>query len=76
MRTTVDLDDDVAAAVGRLRRESGIGVSEAVNQLARSGLTVRPERKPFVQRTARLGLKIDVTNVADALDVAEGPEHR
>ena len=71
MRTTVTLDDDVAAAVERLRRERGLGLSEAVNQLARRGLTVRSARKPFRQRTARLSLKLDVTNVAEALELLD-----
>lgn len=75
MRTTVTLAEDVAAAVARKRREQGIGVSEAVNQLIRSGLR-RPPRRSFRQRTARLGLRIDVTNVADALEVLDGPISR
>ena len=37
MRTTVNLDDDVSAALDRLRRERGLGRSEAVNELVRSG---------------------------------------
>ena len=76
MRTTIDLDDDVAAAVRRLRREEGLGLSEAVNRLARRGLVDRSDRKPFVQRTASVGLKIDVSNVEEALDIAEGPFRR
>jgi hypothetical protein len=39
MRTTIDLADDVAAAVEKACRERGIGVSEAVNELARAGST-------------------------------------
>ena len=73
MRTTVTLDDDVAAAVRTLQRERGVGVSEAVNQLVRSGLTIRPARPPFRQRTVRLGLKVDVSNVAEALEVLDVP---
>jgi hypothetical protein len=76
MRTTVTLDDDVAAAVARLRRDRGIGLSEALNDLARSGMTVRPSRKRFRQRTASLGLRIDVSNVAEALDLLDGPASR
>jgi hypothetical protein len=76
MRTTVNLDDDVAAAVDRLRRERSIGLSEAVNELARAGLRVKAVPRPFRQRTADLGLRIDVTNVAEALEILEGPEHR
>ena len=38
MRTTLSLDDDVAAAVQRLREERHLGLSEAVNELVRAGL--------------------------------------
>ncbi|MBA2263154.1 MAG: ribbon-helix-helix protein, CopG family, partial [Chloroflexi bacterium] len=50
MRTTVTLDKDVAAAVRRLRLSEGMGLSEALNRLARAGLTVKPSSKPFRQR--------------------------
>ena len=76
MRTTVSLDDDVTAAVRRLQRERGIGVSEALNLLARAGLTVKPGRRPFRHRSLKLGLKVDVTNVADALELLDGPGGR
>jgi Ribbon-helix-helix protein, copG family len=76
MRTTVTLDDDVAAAVRHLQRERGVGVSEALNQLARSGLNVRLERRPFRQRSVRLGLKVDVRNVSEALELLDGPAAR
>ena len=76
MRTTVNLDDDVAVAIDRLRREQGVGVSEAVNRLARAGLRQKPERARFRQRSARIGLKVDVTNVAEALEVLDGPSAR
>ena len=77
MRTTINLDPDVAAAVDRLRRREGLGVSEALNRLARAGL-VKPERRTrFKQRTADLGgFLVDVSNVQEALDVAEGPNRR
>lgn len=76
MRTTVKLDDDVAAAVQRLRAERGLGVSEAVNRLARAGLTVKPARSAFRQRSAPLHLMVDVTNVAEALELLDGPAGR
>lgn len=77
MRTTINLDPDVAAAVDRLRRDEGLGLSEALNRLARAGLA-RPGRRPrFKQRTADLGgFLVDVSNVQEALDVAEGPLRR
>ncbi len=76
MRTTVEFDDDTAKVIDQLRRERGIGVSEAVNELIRRGLLPRPEGEPFRQTTHPLGLRIDVTNVAEALDLIEGPEAR
>jgi hypothetical protein len=76
MRTTVTLDDDVAAAVARLRRERGVGVSEALNGLARAGLTVKNNKRPFRQRSVRIGLSVDVTNVAEALEQLDGPAAR
>jgi len=76
MRTTITLQKDVAAAVARLRREEGIGLSEALNRLARAGLAQRKKRRPFRQRSVDQGLLIDVSNVAEALELAEGPDHR
>ena len=76
MRTTVDLDDDASRAVQRLREESGMGVSQAVNELIRRGLLPRPEAGPFRQRTRSLGLRVDVSNVAVALEDLDGVEAR
>lgn len=76
MRTTVVLDADVAAAVERLRREAGIGFSDAVNELIRVGLRVTPPARSFRQRTSSLGLRIDVGDVAEALETLEGPARR
>ena len=76
MRTTVEFDEDTAKAVERLRREQGLGVSEAVNALIRRGLLQRSRVEAFRQTTHALGLKIDVSNIAEALEVLEGPEAR
>lgn len=77
MRTTVTLADDVAAELERLRRERSIGVSEALNELARAGMARRQQPRPrFVQRTHEIGLGIDVANVAEALEQIEGPDYR
>ena len=76
MRTTLSLDDDVAAAVQRLRDERHIGLSDAVNQLIRAGLAAPVRHAPFRQRTVNLGLRVDVSSVADALEHLEGPEAR
>ena len=76
MRTTVEFDDDAARAIERLRREEGIGVSEAVNRLIREGLLPRDRSTPFRQSVRALGLTLDVSNVAEALEVLEGSEAR
>lgn len=76
MRTTVEFEPDTSAAIKELRRESGMGVSEAVNALIRRGLMAGQKRPHFSQKTSRLGLKIDVSNVGDALEILEGPDAR
>ncbi len=76
MRTTVTLDQDVAAAVRRLRTTEGLGLSEALNRLVRTGLTVKQPTRKFQQRTVRLGLQVDVTNIGEALEVLDGPTGR
>ena len=76
MRATVEFDDDTAKAVEQLRQELGLGVSQAVNELIRRGLMPRPEAAPFRQRTRPSGIRIDVSNVAAALEDLEGIEAR
>jgi hypothetical protein len=79
MRTTVEFEEDTARALDRLRNRTGMGVSEAVNHLVRRGLLVEdglPGPSSFVQPTRRLGLRIDVSNVADAIDALEGSRTR
>jgi hypothetical protein len=71
VRTTVNLDDDVAAAVERLRVDEGLALSEAVNRLARAGIARPRTRATYVHRSAPLGLKVDVSNVAEILDLLD-----
>jgi hypothetical protein len=76
MRTTVVLDDDVAAAIHQMQRERSTGLSEVVNDLIRAGLTAKRPSEPFQQRSERIGIRIDVSNVAEALELLEGPTAR
>jgi len=69
------LDDDTAAAVEELRR-TGYGRSAAVNELIRRGLTRPAASRRFRQRTSEGHALIDVTNVAEVLDVLDGPARR
>lgn len=73
MRTTITFDADVAAAVDNVRHERHVGVSEVVNELIRLGLTSSRDRTAFHQETASMGLKIDVANVAEAMELLDGP---
>lgn len=72
MRTTVVIDSDVAGEVERLRR-AGMGLSEALNLLARRGMARgrSPEATTYKHRTSPIGLKVDVANVADVLDLLD-----
>lgn len=72
MRTTITLADDVAAEMERLRREDGLGPSEALNLLARRGIAVRASRPaPYRHHAADVGVRIDVRNVGEVLDLLD-----
>lgn len=82
MRTTLTLDEDVAAKLKAEARRSGRSFRETVNEVLRRGLALaRPvaARPPFrvVARDLgdlRPGLSLD--SVADLLEQVEGPLHR
>lgn len=76
MRTTITFDADTAAAIQELRRERGVGVSAAVNELIRRAAARGPERARFVQETSAGGALIDVTNIGEVLEYLEGPAYR
>ncbi len=82
MRTTLTLDEDVAAKLKSEARQSGKSFREVVNNALRRGLALRREAKgtkPFrvVARDLgelRPGLRID--SVADLVEQVEGVRHR
>lgn len=71
MRTTVNLDDDVAAEVARLRRERGVGLSEAVNELARAGIAASGVEYIYRPPVHDMGALVDLSNVADVLELLD-----
>jgi len=82
MRTTVTLDEDVAAKLqAEMRRQRSNNFKEVLNDVLRRGLLVRRElaaSKPFRVRARRMG-KIPGTNydnVGELLEQLEGPEHK
>lgn len=74
MRTTITLADDVAAGIEKLRRERDLGLSEAVNDLVRAGLTRERSRSSFRQRTYDMGLKVDIANIGEAIELLEAED--
>lgn len=77
MRTTITLADDVAAAVERLRRERGTGISEVVNDVLRQGLAARPALRRFRQKTSKMGEPaLPLDDVAGLLEALDGPAAR
>jgi len=76
MRTTLNLDDDVAAELSATARHSGRSLSRAANELLRAGLraTRQPAApveayEPPVFDTGRP--LMDVSDIAAALDVLD-----
>jgi hypothetical protein len=82
MRTTLTLDDDVAAALERLRRTRRGSFRDLVNEALREGLkglTTPPRKRTrFQTRAVDLGrcLLGNVDNVAEILAVAEGDSYK
>jgi hypothetical protein len=76
VRTTLTLDDDVAALLNRERRKSGEPFKQVVNRFLRAGLAAqsRPPWKPFVVTPINLGLRKDYVKVEELLEELEGPD--
>jgi hypothetical protein len=77
VRTTLSLDDDVAALLNREVRKSGEPFKQVVNRAIRAGLTTpaQPGRKPFKVKPFDLGVP-HFEKVQELLEYLEGPEYR
>lgn len=82
MRTTLTLDDDVAARLERLREERRVPLKALVNEALRKGLAVLddPPRRRAAPPTSPVSLGgellPDVDDVSETLAVAEGDARR
>ena len=78
MRTTLTLDDDVAALLKKEARKSGEPFKQILNRYLRLGLTAsrQPAGKAFKVKPINLGLPRDFDKVEDLLEYLEGPGHR
>jgi hypothetical protein len=78
MRTTLSLDDDVAALLERVREASGASLKDVVNAALREGLvklSARPARpRRFRTKAVDCGKCYlpNLDNVSEALAAAEG----
>ncbi len=57
MRTTITLDEDVAARLRRLTRERGISFKDAVNTALRAGLGQERQARRYAVPTYDMGLR-------------------
>jgi plasmid stability protein len=81
MRTTLTLDDDVAAALEQRRRASRHTLKQEVNDLLRAGLAHLEETRPattFRVEPLRIGKSLveNFDDVSAVLALAEGERYR
>lgn len=75
MRTTINLDPDVLAAVDRLSQREGLGRSEAVNALLRHGVLAAeraaPQPAPGFGTFAGGAPAMDLDNIGEVIEAME-----
>ncbi len=78
MRTTLTLDDDVAARLIELQRRKGLAFKDAVNEVLRRRLEVELSQtaviKPFKVIARPMGIKpgLNYANIGELLEQMEG----
>lgn len=81
MRTTLSIDEDVAALLEQEVRRTGDPFKVAVNRILRLGLIAaqqQPRQEPFVVRPFNVGPPpgMNFDNIEEVLEALEGPTHR
>ena len=82
MRTTLTIDDDVAALLQRLRIERNAGLKDLINEALRRGLhdMASPAKRRAVFRTRSVDLGrprlANIDNISEVLAIAEGENFR
>jgi len=81
VRTTLTLDDDVAAKLRSETRKTGKPFKQVVNEALREGLLTRRKNKdlpPFKVKARALGLRpgLNYDKISELIEEAEGPLHR
>ena len=80
-RTTMTLDDDVAAKLDQASRKSGAPFRRVLNEALRRGLADPPQRsktKRLKIRPRDLGTRagMNLDNISELLDQVEGPRRK
>lgn len=79
MRTTLTLDDDVAAALRDEARRTGKPFKQVVNDLLRRAMAApAPAQRPFRVQARRMGVRpgVDLDNISALIEEVEGPTAR
>jgi hypothetical protein len=81
VRTTLTLDEDVAAKLKAEVRRTGRPFKQVVNELLRLGLNTPPPAEPvppFKVRARDLGLRpgFDLDDISELIEQVEGPFYR
>jgi hypothetical protein len=81
MRTTLTLDDDVAAKLKNEVQRTGRSFKQVVNEFLRYGLNARKEnrkQKPFAVTPRAMGIRegLNYDNIGDLLEQVEGQAHK
>ena len=81
MRTTLTLDEDVAAKLKSEARRSGRSFKQTVNEALRWGLIQQArakKQKPFKIHAKDMGVRpgLDYDRISRLLEEVEGPTHR
>ena len=81
MRTTLTLDDDVAAKLKAEARRNGKAFKEIVNGLLRDALNAKrvpPRKRAFKVDARPMGLRagVDLDNIGQLLEQLDGPFHK
>ena len=81
IRTTVTLDDDVAARVKRESLSRGASFRDTLNDLLRAallGVEYKPRRRALAIQPTHMGHKpgLNYDNIESLLEYSEGDQHR
>lgn len=81
MRTTITLDEDVAAKIKSKMQKTGLSFKDVVNEMLRTGLVLSEKaakQKPFKVNARPLGLRpgLNYDSFSELLEQVEGPWHR